>query len=90
MRWRYSTRMFDFDLDWYDEAACRAPVEIDGRTLDRDAVNRLFSNANPLLMAARGLGMRMVGALAGPRRAFIREAAGLSGEVPRLLTGQRL
>lgn len=58
--------------------------------LGMDAVNRLFSNDNPLLKVARGLGMRMVGALAGPRRAFIREAAGLAGEVPRLLTGQRL
>lgn len=42
MRWRYSTRMFDYDLGWYDAAACRAPVEIDGELLDRDAVNRLF------------------------------------------------
>lgn len=58
--------------------------------LGMDTVNRLFSNANPLLAALRGLGMRAVGALAAPRRAFIREAAGLSGEVPRLLTGQRL
>ena len=58
--------------------------------LGMDTVNRLFSNSNPLLRAARGLGMRLVGAMPGPRRAFIREAAGLSGSVPRLLTGQRL
>lgn len=58
--------------------------------LGMDTVNRLFSNNNPVLKAARGVGMRMVGALSGPRRAFIREAAGLSGDVPRLLTGQRL
>ena len=58
--------------------------------LGMDAVNRLFSNTNPLLKAARGLGMRAVGALAGPRRRFIREAAGLSGDLPKLLTGQRL
>jgi len=58
--------------------------------LGMDAVNRLFSNTNPLLKVARGLGMRAVGAMAGPRRRFIREAAGLSGDLPRLLTGQRL
>lgn len=58
--------------------------------LGMDAVNRLFSNGNPVLRAARGLGMRVLGGMAAPRRAFVREAAGLSGEVPRLLTGQRL
>ena len=58
--------------------------------LGMDAVNRLFSNSNPLLKVARGLGMRAVAALPGPRRAFIREAAGLAGDLPKLLTGQRL
>ena len=58
--------------------------------LGMDAVNRLFSNDNPVLKAVRALGMRAVAAAPGPRRAFIREAAGLAGEVPRLLTGQRL
>ena len=58
--------------------------------LGMDTVNRLFSNGNPVLRAVRGLGMRAVAALPGARRGFIREAAGLSGEVPRLLTGQRV
>lgn len=58
--------------------------------LGMDTVNRVFSTANPLLSAARGLGMRAVGALAAPRRAFMREAMGVSGDVPRLLTGRRL
>ncbi len=56
--------------------------------LGMDTVNRVFSTANPLLSAARGIGMRVLDALPGPRRAFIREAAGLGGEVPRLLTGK--
>lgn len=55
-----------------------------------DLVNRLFSNDNPLLRAARDLGMGAVNALPGLRRGFIREAAGLTGDVPRLLRGEAL
>lgn len=58
--------------------------------LGMDSVNRLFSNRNPLLSAVRGLGMRAVSALAPARRAFIQEAVGQSGEVPKLLTGRKL
>jgi 2-octaprenyl-6-methoxyphenol hydroxylase len=55
-----------------------------------DAFNRLFSNDNPLLRLGRDLGMAAVGAVPGLRRRFIREAAGLTGDVPRLLQGQPL
>lgn len=58
--------------------------------LGMDAVNRLFSNDDPLLRAARGLGMAAVGAWPGLRRAFIRQAAGLTADAPRLLRGQPL
>jgi 2-octaprenyl-6-methoxyphenol hydroxylase len=58
--------------------------------LATDAINRLFSNDNPLLRAARDLGLAAVGALPGLRRGFIREAAGLSGAPPRLLQGKKL
>lgn len=50
-----------------------------------DTFNRLFSNDNPLLRAARDLGMGMINAAPGLRRGFIREAAGLTGELPRLM-----
>ncbi len=53
-----------------------------------DFFNRLFSNDNGLLRFARDLGMGAVNAMPGLRRAFIREAAGLSGDLPRLLKGQ--
>lgn len=56
--------------------------------LGMDAVNRLFSNDNPLLRAVRDLGLGAVNALPGVRRRFIREAAGLSGDVPRLMQGR--
>jgi len=58
--------------------------------LGMDAVNRLFSNDNPLLRAARDAGMGLVSALPGLRRRFIREAAGLTGDLPRLLRGEAL
>jgi 2-octaprenyl-6-methoxyphenol hydroxylase len=55
-----------------------------------DAVNKLFSNDNPLLRAGRDLGLGVVNALPGLRRRFIREAAGLTGDLPRLLRGRPL
>ncbi|MCU0816101.1 MAG: UbiH/UbiF/VisC/COQ6 family ubiquinone biosynthesis hydroxylase [Cypionkella sp.] len=56
--------------------------------LGMDSVNRLFSNTNPILTLGRGLGMGLVNALPGLRRRFIRQAAGLSDDLPKLLAGQ--
>ncbi len=53
--------------------------------LATDTFNRLFSNDNPLLRAARDLGMGAINAMPGLRRSFIREAAGLNGELPALM-----
>ena len=50
-----------------------------------DLTNRLFSNDNPLLRAARDLGMGALNAMPGLRRGFIREAAGLTGDLPDLM-----
>lgn len=58
--------------------------------LATDTFNRLFSNDNPLVRMARDVGMAAVNALPGLRRGFIREAAGLTGDLPRLLKGQPL
>ncbi|PTE16392.1 UbiH/UbiF/VisC/COQ6 family ubiquinone biosynthesis hydroxylase [Pseudogemmobacter blasticus] len=58
--------------------------------LGMDAVNRIFSNDNPVMRLGRDLGMGVVNALPGLRRRFIRQAAGLEGELPRLLTGRKL
>lgn len=59
--------------------------------LGMDSVNRLFSNDNPVLRTARGLGMGVVTAIPPLRRAFMRQAAGLSvAPMPRLLAGQPL
>lgn len=53
-----------------------------------DAVNLLFSNDLPGLRALRDLGLGAVGRIGPLRRRFIREAAGLTGDLPRLLQGR--
>ena len=50
-----------------------------------DGFNRLFSNDNPLLRTVRDLGMGVINASPAMRRAFIREAAGLNGDLPSLM-----
>ncbi|WP_341368253.1 UbiH/UbiF/VisC/COQ6 family ubiquinone biosynthesis hydroxylase [Yoonia sp. BS5-3] len=50
-----------------------------------DTFNRLFSNDNPFLRAARDIGMGIVNAAPSLRRGFIREAAGLTGDLPTLM-----
>jgi 2-octaprenyl-6-methoxyphenol hydroxylase len=56
--------------------------------LGMDAVNRLFSNDNPVLRLARDLGMGAISASPLLRRVFIREAAGLTGALPALMEGR--
>ncbi|MBU9698260.1 FAD-dependent monooxygenase [Rhodobacteraceae bacterium HSP-20] len=58
--------------------------------LGMDTVNRLFSNDNPILRAGRDLGLGIVNAMPGLRRRFIRQAAGLQGDLPRLLAGKAI
>ena len=58
--------------------------------LGMDTVNRLISSDNPLLRLGRDLGMGVVNALPSLRRGFIRQAAGLTGELPKLLTGRQI
>jgi 2-octaprenyl-6-methoxyphenol hydroxylase len=55
-----------------------------------DGLNRLFSNRSDVLRAVRDLGLGIVDRLPGLKRLFIREAAGLAGEVPKLLRGEAL
>lgn len=50
-------------------------------------LNTLFSNDNPVLRVARDLGMGVVNALPKLRREAIREAAGVNGDMPKLLRG---
>ena len=58
--------------------------------LATDGLNRLFSNGSDVLRAVRDVGLGLVDRLPGLKRLFIREAAGLVGEVPKLLRGESL
>ncbi len=58
--------------------------------LATDGLNRLFSNRSDVLRFARDIGLGVVDRLPGLKHLFIREAAGLLGEVPKLLRGQSL
>ena len=55
-----------------------------------DGFNRLFSNDNPVARIARDIGLAAVNATPRLRRGLIREAAGLTGDLPRLLAGEPL
>jgi 2-octaprenyl-6-methoxyphenol hydroxylase len=55
-----------------------------------DGFNRLFSNDNPLLRLGRDLGMAAVSAVPAVRQRFMREAAGMTGDLPRLMQGKAL
>ncbi|MES2845494.1 MAG: FAD-dependent monooxygenase [Pseudomonadota bacterium] len=58
--------------------------------LGMDTVNRLFSNDNPILRAGRDLGLGVVNAVPFLRQSFMRQAAGLTGDLPKLLAGQAI
>ncbi|WP_085797041.1 FAD-dependent monooxygenase [Falsiruegeria litorea] len=58
--------------------------------LATDTFNRLFSNDNPLLRLGRDIGMGIVGSLPGLKRGFVREAAGLTGDLPKLMQGRAI
>ena len=55
-----------------------------------DGLNRLFSNRSEILRAVRDVGMGLVDRAPALKQLFIREAAGLVGDVPRLLRGETL
>ena len=55
-----------------------------------DGLNRLFSNRSDVLRLFRDVGLGLVDRLPGLKQLFIREAAGLVGEVPKLLRGEAL
>ena len=55
-----------------------------------DALNRLFSNRSDVLRFTRDVGLGLVDRLPALKHFFIREAAGLVGEVPKLLKGEAL
>jgi 2-octaprenyl-6-methoxyphenol hydroxylase len=55
-----------------------------------DGLNRLFSNNSDLLRLIRDMGLGLVDRMPNLKDFFIREAAGITGEVPKLLKGEAL
>lgn len=55
-----------------------------------DGLNRLFSNRSGVLRAVRDVGLGLVERMPKLKSFFIREAAGLTGEVPKLLRGEAI
>ena len=53
-----------------------------------DGLNRLFSNDNPALRVLRETGLGLTDRLPGLKRFFVAEAAGLTGDTPKLLQGE--
>jgi 2-octaprenyl-6-methoxyphenol hydroxylase len=58
--------------------------------LATNSLNVLFSNKSALLRTVRDIGLGLVDRAPPLKEMFIRQAAGLSGEVPRLLKGEAL
>ena len=58
--------------------------------LATNSLNFLFSNESTLLRAVRDIGLGFVDRMPPLKGMFIRQAAGLAGEVPRLLKGEAL
>jgi len=55
-----------------------------------DGLNRLFSNRSDVLRLARDVGLGLVERMPALKRVFIREAAGFTGDVPKLMRGEVL
>ena len=55
-----------------------------------DGLNRLFSNRSDVLRLVRDIGLGLVERAPALKRLFIREAAGFTGEVPKLMRGEAL
>jgi 2-octaprenyl-6-methoxyphenol hydroxylase len=55
-----------------------------------DGLNRLFSNESDVLRLMRDIGLGLVDRMPALKSFFIREAAGVTGDVPKLLRGEAL
>lgn len=55
-----------------------------------DVLTKLFSNDNPAIRSIRDIGLGLVDRVPSLKSFFIKQAAGLSGDTPRLLKGQSI
>ena len=61
-----------------------------GLAVATDVFTRLFSNDHPALRLVRGAGIAAINRAQPLKRLFVREAAGMLGDTPRLLRGEAL
>ncbi|MBV1863558.1 MAG: FAD-dependent monooxygenase [Rhodobacteraceae bacterium] len=61
-----------------------------GMAVATDGVNKLFSNDNGLIRMLRDWGMGAVNSVPSARRELMRQAAGLSGDLPKLMQGKQV
>jgi 2-octaprenyl-6-methoxyphenol hydroxylase len=52
-----------------------------------DLSNRFFSNDNNISRLTRGLGLFLISQNSTLKRAIVKEAAGISGDIPKLMRG---
>jgi 2-octaprenyl-6-methoxyphenol hydroxylase len=64
--------------------------DVAAQAMMTDGFNKLFSNDNPILRFSRDIGMGLVNAIPSVRRLAVREAAGVSGDLPKLMQGKSL
>ena len=55
-----------------------------------DGLNRLFSSDNAVVRAVRDAGLGLVDRMPAIKQLLVTEAAGLSGDLPRLLRGEAI
>jgi 2-octaprenyl-6-methoxyphenol hydroxylase len=55
-----------------------------------DGLNRLFSNDQPMVRLIRDAGLSLTDHVSPLKRLFMREAAGLTGSLPKLMAGERI
>ncbi len=61
-----------------------------GSVAATETVNTLFSNDNSLLRSLRDTGLGIINATPSIRRNLMRQAAGLTGELPKMLQGKMI
>lgn len=68
--------------------ARRRKPDIGSMSAATDALNRLFSNHNPLLHHARDVGLGAVEQMPRLKGFFMRRAMGLGGDIPKMMRGE--
>lgn len=61
-----------------------------GLAVATDSINKLFSNDNKVLRTIRDFGLGFVNSTPPLRRALMRQAAGLTGDLPKMLEGKMI